>query len=51
MTLHMLGSPSGGGVHPFYHQRYYYQYLSPKLLGLQADSFEYTPDTGAQAGE
>ena len=51
VTLHMLVSPSGGGGHPFYQQRYYYQYLSPKMLGLQADSFEYTQDTGAQAGE
>ena len=51
VTLHMLVSPSGGGGHPFYQQRYYYQYLSPKMLGLQADSFDYTQDTGAQAGE
>jgi len=55
VTLHLLVSPSttttSGGGHPFYQQRYYYQYMSPKMLSLQADSFEYTHDTGAQAGE
>lgn len=52
VTLHLLVSPaSGGGGHPFYQKRYHYQYMSPKMLSLQADSFDYTHDTGVQAGE
>ena len=52
VTLHLLVSPSGvAGGHPFYQKRYYYQYMVPKLLRIQADKFEYTLDSGAQAGE
>jgi len=52
LTLHLLVSPAGGRTaHPFYQQRYHYQYLSPKMLSLQADSFDYTHDTGVQSGE
>ena len=52
VILHLLISPTGvGGGHPFYQKRYYYQYMSPKLLSRQADKFEYTLDSGAQAGE
>ena len=52
LTLHLLVSPArGGGGHPFYQKRYYYQYMSPQMLSLQADSFDYTHDTGVQAGE
>ena len=52
MTVHLLVSPgSGGGGHPFHQQRYYYQYMSPQILAIQADSFDYTQDTGAEAGE
>ena len=51
VTLHLLVSPSGGGEHPFYQKRYYYQYMSPKMLSIQSDRFDYTHDTGVQAGE
>lgn len=52
VTLHLLVSPASGGAgHPFYQKRYHYQYMSPKMLGIQSDSFDYTHDTGVQAGE
>lgn len=52
VTLRLLVSPAGGGGgHPFYQKRYYYQYMSPKMLGIKSDSFDYTHDTGVQAGE
>ena len=52
VTLHMLVSPTaGGGGHPFYQQRYYYQYMTPNILSIQADNFDYTLDSGAQVGE
>ena len=52
VTLHLLVSPtSGGGGHPFYQKRYYYQYISPKMVSIQSDRFDYTHDTGVQAGE
>ena len=53
VILHLLMSPSGVGSsgHPFYQKRYYYQYMSPKMLSIQADKFQYTFDTGVQAGE
>jgi len=52
VTLHLLISPaSGGGGHPFYQKRYYYQYMSPKMLSINSDSFDYTHDTAVQAGD
>jgi hypothetical protein len=50
LTVHLLVSPAGGGGHPFYQKRYYYEYMSPKILSLKSDSLDYTRDTGAQAG-
>ena len=52
VILHLLVSPSTGeGRHPFYQQSYYYQYMSPKILSIQPDSFDFTRDTGVQAGK
>ena len=52
VILHLLVSPSGvGGGHPFYQKKYYYQYMAPRLLSMQADKFEYTFDSGRQVGE
>jgi len=52
VTLHLLVSPTtGGAAHPFYQARYYYQYMSPKMLNMRSDGFDYTHDTAAQAGE
>jgi hypothetical protein len=52
VIVHLLVSPSTGeGRHPFYQQSYYYQYMAPKMLSIQSDSFDYTHDTGAQAGK
>jgi hypothetical protein len=50
--IHLLVSPrSGGAGHPFYQKRYYYQHLAAKMLKIQSDSFDYTTDPAAQAGE
>lgn len=52
VVLHLLVSPSPGREgHPFFQQRYYYQYMSPTILALKADSIDYTHDTGAEAGK
>lgn len=52
VKLHLLVRPSsGGGGHPFYQRRYYYQHMSPKMLSIESDKFDYTHDTGVQAGE
>lgn len=51
VILHLLVSPgTGTALHPFYQQRYYYQYMSPKILAMQPNSFDFTQDTGAGAG-
>lgn len=52
VLLHLLVAPSPGReAHPFYQGRYYYQHMSPKVLGMQADSIEFTHDTGALSGQ
>ena len=53
VIMHLLVSPKRGGErHPFYQERYYYQYMIPKVLRVQPDSFDYTLDfVDAQVGE
>ena len=52
VIMHLLVSPrSGKGGHPFYQERYHYQYMTPKILRIQSDSFDYTIESAAQAGE
>ena len=52
VNLHLLVTPSSAAAqHPFYQSRYYYQYMSPKILAMRADSFNYTSDGGTEAGK
>lgn len=52
IILHMLVAPSQTqDAHPFFQQSYHYQYMAPTVLGIKADSIDFTHDIGVGAGK
>ena len=52
VIMHLLVSPRNRKKeHPFYQEKYHYQYMAPKILRIQSDNFDYTIESAAQAGE
>ena len=51
VILHLLVAPSQTrDAHPFFQQSYHYQYMAPTVVGVKADSFDFTHDIGVDAG-